>query len=166
MLQARSACVPVDELKAPVFSNIKLLADVPAGATLVVDEDEQAEVAEKVGKLVLVISREQEADGVFYDGSQPFVLDGRKSRQPRRGVWFKVHGKGYAVYVWASASGATHRVCARSCTRQTQEARRRLCLHQPLGDGGARADHVGLGWRQCSRTVTFRLRRWLRIYGE
>lgn len=109
-LQARDACVPVAELKAPVFSKVARFDKVPPGATLVVDKTERDEVAQKVGKLVLVITREQEQQGLMYDGSIPFMLNGRKFRPPVRGVWFAVAGKGYAVFAWASAAGVTHRI--------------------------------------------------------
>ena len=109
-LQARDACVPVAELKAPVFSKVARFDKVPSGVTLVVDETERDEVAQKVGKLVLVITRKQEQQGLMYDGSVPFMLNGRKFRPPMRGVWFAVAGKGYAAFAWASAAGVTHRI--------------------------------------------------------
>ena len=61
---------------------------------------------------MLVITREQEQQGLMYDGSIPFMLNGRKFRPPVRGVWFAVAGKakGYAVFAWASAAGVTHRI--------------------------------------------------------
>ena len=110
VLQARDACVAVAELKAPVFSKVVVPEKVPAGATLVVDEDERAAVAAKVGKLVLVITREQEQRGLIYDGSVPFVLNDRKFRPSPRGVWFMVKGQGYAVFAWAKAESVTHRI--------------------------------------------------------
>ena len=109
-LQARDAGVSPEELKAPVFSKVARLAKVPAGVTLVVDESERDDVLQQTNALVLVITREQEVQGLRYDGSQPFLLNGRKFRPPPRGVWFVVPGKGYAVFAWASAAGVTHRM--------------------------------------------------------
>lgn len=110
VLQARDACVPVSELHSPVFSTVARFEDVPAGATVVVAKEELDATTEKVGKLVLVITREQEEQGYVYDASLPFELNGRKFRPPPRGVWFAVTGKGYAAHAWASAAGVTHRI--------------------------------------------------------
>ena len=109
-LQARDACVPVGELQSPVFSTVARFEKVPAGATVVVAKEELDDVTEKVGKLVLVITREQEEQGYMYDASLPFELNGRKFRPTPRGVWFAVPGKGYAAHAWASAAGVTHRI--------------------------------------------------------
>ena len=108
-LQARDACVPVGELQSPVFSTVARFEKVPAGATVVVAKEELDDVTEKVGKLVLVITREQEEQGYVYDASLPFEVNGRKLRPPPRGVWFAVTGKGYAAHAWASAAGVTNR---------------------------------------------------------
>ena len=110
VLQARDAGVTVEVLKAPVFSKVAQLEKVPSGATVVVDKEARDAVAAKVGRLVLVITREQEQQGLMYDGSQPFVLNGRKFRPMVRGVWFVPPGKGYAAFAWASATGVTHRI--------------------------------------------------------
>jgi len=67
-------------------------------------------VLQQAGRLVLVITRKQEGEGLLYDGSMPFLLNGRKFRPPPRGVWFVVPRKGYAVFAWASAAGVTHRM--------------------------------------------------------
>ena len=103
VLQARDACVPVSELHSPVFSTVARFEDVPAGATVVVAKEELDATTEKVGKLVLVITREQEEQGYVYDASLPFEVNGRKLRPPPRGVWFVLTGKGYAAHAWASA---------------------------------------------------------------
>ena len=105
LLQARDAGVSVEELKAPVFSKVAQVSKVPSGATLVVDENQREAVLQRAGRLVLVITRKQEAEGLLYDGSLPFLLNGCKFRPPPRGVWFVVPGKGYAVFAWASAVG-------------------------------------------------------------
>ena len=110
LLQALDAGVSVEELRAPVFSKVARIGKVPSGATLVVDENEYDAVLRQAGRLVLVITRKQEAEGLLYDGSMAFLLNGRKFRPPPRGVWFVVPGKGYAVFAWASASGVTHRI--------------------------------------------------------
>ena len=110
VLQARDAGVTVEALKAPVFSKIAQLEKVPSGATVVVDKEMCDAVAGKVGRLVLVITREQEQQGLMYDGSQPFVRNGLNVRPPCRGVWFVPSGTGYAVFAWASAGGVTHRL--------------------------------------------------------
>ena len=110
LLQSLDAGVSVEELKAPVFSKVARIGKVPSGATLVVDENEHDAVSRQAGRLVLVITRKQEAEGLLYDGSMAFLLNGRKFRPPPRGVWFVVPNKGYAVFAWASASGVTHRI--------------------------------------------------------
>jgi len=110
VLQARDAGVTVEALKAPVFSRVAQLEKVPSGATVVVDKEARDAVAAKVGRLVLVITREQEQQGLMYDGSQPFVLDGQRFHPLLRGVWFVPRGTEYAVFAWASATGVTHRV--------------------------------------------------------
>ena len=89
VLQARDAGVTVEVLKAPVFSKVAQLEKVPSGATVVVDKEARDAVAAKVGRLVLVITREQERQGLMYDGSQPFVLNGRKFHPMVRGVWIR-----------------------------------------------------------------------------
>ena len=110
LLQSLDAGVSVEELKAPVFSKVAWIGKVPSGATLVVDENERDAVLQQAGRLVLVITRKQEVEGLLYDGSMPFLLNGRKFRPPPRGVWFVVPRKGYAVFAWASAAGVTHRM--------------------------------------------------------
>ena len=110
VLQARDAGVTVEVLKAPVFSKVAQLKKVPPGATVVVDKGMRDAVAAKVGRLVLVITREQEQQGLMYDGSQPFVRNGLNVRPRCRGVWFVPSGTGYAVFAWASSQGVTHRV--------------------------------------------------------
>ena len=110
LLQSLDAGVSVEELKAPVFSKVARIGKVPSGATLVVDENERDAVLQQAGRLVLVITRKQEVEGLLYDGSMPFLLNGRKFRPPPRGVWFVVPRKGYAVFAWASAAGVTHRM--------------------------------------------------------
>ena len=61
LLQARDAGVSVEELKAPVFSKVAQVSKVPSGATLVVDENQREAVLQRAGRLVLVITRKQEA---------------------------------------------------------------------------------------------------------
>ena len=110
VLQARDAGVPVEELEAPVFCKVAQLSKVPAGVTLVVGKERRDAVQSKVGRLVLVITHEQEEQGLMYDGSQPFLLNGQKFRPPPRGVWFVPEDQEYAVFAWASAAGVTHRI--------------------------------------------------------
>ena len=40
----------------------------------------------------------------------PFNVNGKLYWPPCRGVYFQVAGTGYAVHVWASAAGVTHRM--------------------------------------------------------
>ena len=78
-------------LRSEYFDDPADLARLPAVSRAMRDA-----VAAKVGRLVLVITREQEQQGLMYDGSQPFVLNGRKFHPMVRGVWFVPPGKGYA----------------------------------------------------------------------
>ena len=107
-LQARDVGVPVDRLKGPVWATYKKIADVPSGATLVASDS--ASEAQKAKALVMVVTRAQEAAGLMYDRSVPFVINGRAYQPPCRGVWFEIPGMGYAVHAWASAAGVTHRI--------------------------------------------------------
>ena len=107
-LQARDAGVAVDRLRGPVFGKYRKIKDVPPGATLVAS-DVQSQ-ALRARTLVLVVTRAQEAAGLFYNGSVPFIVNGRAYRPPCRGVYFEVAGSGYAVHAWASAGGVTHRM--------------------------------------------------------
>ena len=93
----------------PVWATRKWLEDVPAGSTLVVCDDE-SHAWRKAKPLVMVVTRAQEQAGIMYDGSLPFVINGKAYRPPCRGVYFEVPGTGYAVHAWASAAGVTHRI--------------------------------------------------------
>ena len=108
LLQARDACVPCEELECAVFASVKPVRQVPSGTTLV--RSAQDSIAHEAKAFVLVVTAEQEASGVVYDGSQPFTYEGRSFRPPARGVWFEVPGKGYAVHAHGAAAGMTYRM--------------------------------------------------------
>ena len=67
-LQARDAGVSVDEIKGPVYASYVRVSELPAGATLV--KSKMASAAAEAPALVCVVTREQEAAGLMYDGSQ------------------------------------------------------------------------------------------------
>ena len=75
-----------------MFAAVKPVPRLSSGTTLVRSATES--VAEQAKAFVLVVTAEQEAAGMIYDGSQPFTYDGRVWRPPPRGVWFEVAGKG------------------------------------------------------------------------
>ena len=108
-LQARDAGVAVEDLKGPVFGTYRRIEELPAGATLVKCDD-AVSASSKAKSLVLVVTREQEAQGIFYDRSLPFTCHGRRWRPPCMGTWFEVAGAGYAVHAWGSAQGVTYRM--------------------------------------------------------
>jgi len=87
---------------------VKQVKQVPSGTTLVKSDGES--VADEAKAFVLVVTAEQEASGIMYDGSQPFTYTGRAWRPPPRGVWFEVAGKGYAVHAHGAAAGMTWRM--------------------------------------------------------
>jgi hypothetical protein len=107
-LQARDAGVDVHRLRGPLWGKYRRIEKVPSGTTLVASDVESQ--AHKAKALVMVVTRAQEAAGLFYNGSVPFIVNGRAYRPPCRGVWFEVAGTGYAVHAWASAGGVTHRM--------------------------------------------------------
>jgi len=107
-LQARDAGVSVDQLRGPVFGKYRRIEKLPAGATLVMSE--QGSNAHKARPLVMCVTRAQEAAGIFYDRSLPFVVNGQAYAPPCRGVWFEVGNEGYAVHAWANAAGVTYRM--------------------------------------------------------
>ena len=80
LLQSLDAGVSVEELKAPVFSKVARIGKVPSGATLVVDENERDAVLQQAGRLVLVITRKQEVEGLLYDGSMPLRLPAQRAQ--------------------------------------------------------------------------------------
>ena len=108
VLQARDAGVAVADLEAPVYSECRRIERLPSGATLV--RATTGSAADQAPPLVLVVTPEEEVQGLFYDGSLPFTRGERSWRPPPRGVWFEVAGKGYAVHAWATAAGVTWRM--------------------------------------------------------
>ena len=158
LLQSLDAGVSVEELKAPVFSKVAWIGKVPSGATLVVDENERDAVLQQAGRLVLVITRKQEVEGLLYDGSMPFLLNGCKFRPPPRGVWFVVPRKGYAVFAWASAAGVTHRM--RKLMRKANARGEEEVV--PLKTiESSRAARCGSRWRRYSHARAFQ---WMRLW--
>uniref|UniRef100_A0A7S4I6U0 Tyr recombinase domain-containing protein n=1 Tax=Prymnesium polylepis TaxID=72548 RepID=A0A7S4I6U0_9EUKA len=107
-LQARDVGVAVEQLEGPVYGDYVKIENLPAGATLV--KVESGSSSSKAPRLVLVVSREEEAAGLMYDRTVPFEVNGKYFWPPCAGVYFEVAGKGYAVHAWASAAGVTQRM--------------------------------------------------------
>ena len=47
---------------------------------------------------------------MYYDRSQPFLVDGKMYWPPVRGIWKEVEGMGYAVHAYGDANGITYRL--------------------------------------------------------
>ena len=107
-LQARDVGLTVSELEGPVYGDYCKVERLPAGATLV--KAESGSASEKAPRLVLVVSRDEEAVGLMYDHTVPFEVGGKYYWPPCAGVYFEMAGKGYAVHAWASAAGVTQRM--------------------------------------------------------
>ena len=103
-LQARDAGVAVDALRGPVWGKYRLIHQLPSGSTLVASDTQS--VAHRAKALVMVVTRAQEAAGMFYDRSIPFIVNGRAYTPPCAGVYFEVPGTGYAVHAWADSKCA------------------------------------------------------------
>ena len=72
-----------------------------AGSTLVRHPSAQS-AAGRVGPLVCVVTREEEAQGMFYNRTHPFMVNGTAYWPPCHGVWFEFispSGKSYAVRI-------------------------------------------------------------------
>ena len=48
--------------------------------------------------------------GMFYDKSQPFLVNGKMVWPPMAGIYKEVAGMGYAVHAYADANGVTARL--------------------------------------------------------
>ena len=107
-LQARDVGVAVAQLEGPVYGDYCTIDKLPAGATLV--KAESGSASEKAPRLVLVVSRDEEAAGLMYDRTVPFEAGSKYLWPPCAGVYFEVARKGYAVHAWASAAGVTQRM--------------------------------------------------------
>ena len=104
--------VPVKSLQGQLNGDYVLLTKSWPGVTLVVDMAIMASVVAKVPPKVLVITLEQEEAGVRYDGSVPFVVEGKKVTPKAAGVFFHVPGTEYAVRAWGDARGTTSKMRA------------------------------------------------------
>mgnify|MGYP006092253039 CR=1 FL=1 len=122
-LQARDAGVAVHTLRGPAWGKYRRIEQLLAGSTLVASDTES--VAHRAKALVMVVTRAQEAAGMFYDRSIPFIVNGRAYAPPCAGVYFEVPGTGYAVHAWADARGVTHRMrqAMRTANRRLGEER-------------------------------------------
>ena len=110
-LVASKMGVAMDDLEGPVFGKYAKIGDVPVGATL--RESASASVADKEAHaLVCVVTAEEDAAGMRYDRSMPFVVHGKQYWPPMRGMWVEVAGKGYAVRACSSAVEMTQRLRA------------------------------------------------------
>ena len=65
----------VAALEGPVYGDYVQVAKLPAGATLV--KAESGSSSDKAPRLVLVVSRDEEAAGIMYDRSVPFEANGK-----------------------------------------------------------------------------------------
>jgi hypothetical protein len=74
-LQARDVGVAVAELEGPVYGDYVKIEKLPAGATLV--KTESGSSSDKAPRLVLVVTRDEEAAGLMYDRSVPFEANGK-----------------------------------------------------------------------------------------
>jgi hypothetical protein len=74
-LQARDVGVLVAMLEGPVYGDYVKIEKLPAGATLV--KAESGISSDKAPRLVLVVTRDEEAAGLMYDRSVPFEADGK-----------------------------------------------------------------------------------------
>ena len=67
--------VAVGQLEGPVYGDYVKIEKLPAGATLV--KAESGISSDKAPRLVLVVTRDEEAAGLMYDRSVPFEADGK-----------------------------------------------------------------------------------------
>ena len=74
-LQARDVGVAIDELEGPVYGDYCKIEELPVGDTLVKAESSSSNG--RAPRLVLVVSRDEEAAGLMYDRTVPFEVDGR-----------------------------------------------------------------------------------------
>jgi hypothetical protein len=74
-LQAHDVGVAMNELEGPVYGDYCKIEKLPAGATFVKAESRSS--SERAPRLVLVVSRDEEAAGLMYDRTVPFEADGR-----------------------------------------------------------------------------------------
>jgi len=74
-LQAHDVGVAMNELEGPVYGDYCKIEKLPAGAMFVKAESRSS--SERAPRLVLVVSRDEEAAGLMYDRTVPFEADGR-----------------------------------------------------------------------------------------
>jgi hypothetical protein len=148
-LHARDAGVSCDELDCPVFSTVLRIAQIPSGATLV--RSETGSACGLASAYVLVISQEQEARGVIYNRTVPFVFQGKEFRPPCRGTWFEVAGKGYAVHAFGAAAGVTHKM--RQLMHKTNKRVGGAILENDINTISSRSLRITMATTLCSAGV-------------
>ena len=95
--------------KLPQYVDAKALDELDAGTNLV----RCADAADQQGRVplcVCVLTPDEHARGLAYNGSVPFVVDGEERRPRMRGTWFEVPKTGCAIRVWSDAGGVSRRL--------------------------------------------------------
>jgi len=101
----------IDDVEGPIFGKYKRICDVPSGSTLRAS-DNSSVAKEQAKALVCIVTAEEDAAGMRYDGTEPFVVGGKEYWPPMRGLWVEVAGKGYAVRACSNAGEITNRMRA------------------------------------------------------
>jgi hypothetical protein len=93
----------------PFYVDVRCVEKALAGSNVV----RAADAADQVGTvppMVCTLTREENAEGIGYNGSVPFVVGGQRRRPRVRGTWFEVPKTGKMVRVWADATGVSRRL--------------------------------------------------------
>ena len=93
----------------PQYVDAMALDELAAGSNLV----RCANVADQQGvaaQCVCVLTPDEHARGLGYNGSVPFVVGGETRRPRVGGTWFEVPKTGFAIRVWSDAVGVTRRL--------------------------------------------------------
>ena len=128
----------------PVFCYFKKIAELPSGSNLVMDKEDAVDV--EIPLLVCHLTPEEESGGMRYDGSEPFIINGRSYWPKCSGTWihFKEVGE-FAVRVWADNKGVTQHLKA-----QLQRAAHR---------SGTSIDTTKVSSKSCRRSMATLLSR-------
>ena len=92
----------------PYFVDAQGIGDAEPGCTVVRCDNETERVG-SVPQFVLQVTHEEHEAGMTYNGTVPFIADGREVRPRVRGTWFEVPNTGCIIRAWAEASRVTQR---------------------------------------------------------
>eukprot|EP00966_Prymnesium_polylepis_P113624 2627112-Prymnesium_polylepis.1 len=93
----------------PYFVDARGIDEIADGCTLVRCEAASDQKGD-APPLVCVVTAAEHEDGIGYNGTLPFVVDGVEKRPCVRGTWFEVPRTGCAIRVWANAQGVGARL--------------------------------------------------------